>query len=118
NFPQNIYDIILADTYLLEAEALVRGGGNATRAAALLNAVRERVGLGPVATTFETIKRERILELAGEGHRLFDLVRWGDAAAALGDRGFVAGKHEVFPIPLLELDNTLLEQNKEYGGTK
>ena len=118
NFPQNIYDIRLADTYLLEAEALVRGGGNASRAAALLNAVRARVGLGSVAATFENIKRERRVELAGEGHRWFDLVRWGDAQAALSAKGFVAGKHEVLPIPLLELDNTQLEQNKEYGGTK
>jgi hypothetical protein len=118
NFPQNIYDIRLADTYLLEAEALVRGSGNTARAAALLNAVRSRVGLGAVAATFENIKRERRLELAGEGHRWFDLVRWGDAAAALSSKGFVAGKHEVLPIPLLELDNTQLEQNKEYGGTK
>jgi len=118
NFPQNIYEIRLADTYLLEAEALVRGGGDATRAAALLNAVRSRVGLGAVTATLDNIKRERRLELAGEGHRWFDLVRWGDAAQALADRGFVAGKHEVLPIPLLELDNTLLEQNKEYGGTK
>lgn len=118
NFPQNIYEIRLADTYLLEAEALVRGGGDATRAAALLNAVRTRVGLGAVSATLENIKRERRLELAGEGHRWFDLVRWGDAPTALGNRGFVEGKHEVLPIPLLELDNTLLEQNKEYGGTK
>ena len=118
NFPQNIYEIRLADTYLLEAEALVRGNGNASRAAALLNAVRARVGLGTVAATLDNIKRERRIELAGEGHRWFDLVRWGDAAAALSDRGFTAGKNEVLPIPLLELDNTKLEQNKEYGGTK
>jgi len=118
NFPQNIYDIRLADTYLLEAEAIVRGSGNLVRAAALLNAVRSRVGLTPVAATMPNIKRERRIELAGEGHRWFDLVRWGDAAAALGDRGFVVGKNEVLPIPLLELDNTKLEQNKEYGGTK
>lgn len=118
NFPQNMYDIRLAGTYLLEAEAIVRGGGDVTRAAALLNAVRGRVGLEPVAATLENIKHERRVELVGEGHRWFDLVRWGDAAAVLSDRGFVAGKHEVLPIPLLELDNTLLEQNKEYGGTK
>ena len=118
NFPQNIYEIRLADTYLMEAEALVRGGGNASRAAALLNAVRARVGLPAVAATFDNIKKERRLELAGEGQRWFDIIRWGDAAAHLSDRGFVAGKHEVLPIPLLELDNTKLEQNKEYGGTK
>lgn len=118
NFPQNIYDIRLADTYLLEAEALVRGNGNITRAGALLNAVRARVGLPATTATFANIKRERRLELAGEGQRWFDLVRWGDAAAALSARGYVAGKHEVLPIPLLELDNTQLEQNKEYGGTK
>lgn len=118
NFPQNVYEIRLADTYLLEAEALVRGGGDMGRAASLINAVRNRVGLGPVSATLENIKRERRLELAGEGHRWFDLVRWGDAATALGSRGFVAGRHEILPIPLLEMDNTLIEQSVEYGGTK
>jgi len=118
NFPQNMYEIRLADTYLLEAEALIRGGGNATRAAALLNAVRGRVNLGPTEATLENIKHERRMELVGEGHRWFDLVRWGDAAAALADRGFVAGKHEILPIPLLEMENTLIEQSAEWGGTK
>lgn len=118
NFRQNMYDIRLADTYLLEAEALVRGGGNATRAQALLDAVRDRVGLGSVPATLDAIKNERRMELAGEGHRWFDLVRWGDAATVLGTRGFQAGKHEVLPIPLRELENTALLQNQEYGGTK
>nr|WP_295922588.1 RagB/SusD family nutrient uptake outer membrane protein [uncultured Dyadobacter sp.] len=118
NFPQNMYDTRLADTYLLEAEALVRGSGDLTRAAALLNAVRARVGLKPVAATFENIKKERRLELAGEGHRWMDLVRWGDAPAVLGPKGFVAGKHEILPIPLLEMENTKIEQSKEWGGTK
>lgn len=118
NFPQNMYDTRLADTYLLEAEALVRGSGDLTRAAALLNAVRARVGLKPVAATFENIKKERRLELAGEGHRWMDLVRWGDAPAVLGPKGFVAGKHEILPIPLLELENTKIEQSKEWGGTR
>jgi hypothetical protein len=118
NYPQNIYEIRLADTYLLEAEALVRGGGNQTRAQALLDAVRARVGLGSIPATFDNIFNERRLELAGEGHRWFDLIRTGRAAQALAFKGFVAGKHEVLPIPLLELENTKLEQNKEYGGTK
>ncbi|WP_295116871.1 RagB/SusD family nutrient uptake outer membrane protein [uncultured Chitinophaga sp.] len=121
NYPQNMYEIRLADTYLMEAEALVRGGesgGVGTRSYDLYNAVRARVGLGPLQATIDNIFKERRLELAGEGHRWFDLVRSGQAAAVLGARGFVAGKHEVLPIPLLELENTKIEQNKEWGGTK
>jgi len=117
NYPHNIYEIRLADTYLMEAEALVRGGGNTTRAQQLLDAVRARVGLDPVPATFDNIFNERRLELAGEGHRWFDLVRTGRAAEALAFKGFQAGKHEILPIPLLELENTALQQSKEYGGS-
>ncbi|PSL47817.1 putative outer membrane starch-binding protein [Chitinophaga niastensis] len=122
NYPQNLYEIRLADTYLMEAEARVKAGeasGAGSRAYALLGAVRARVGLGPVLATLDNIFNERRLELAGEGHRFFDLVRTGKAAAVLGvSRGFVAGKNEILPIPLLELENTKLEQSKEWGGTK
>jgi hypothetical protein len=116
NFDQNLYDIRLADTYLMEAEAIVLGGGDLARAQDLLNAVRARVDLEPVPVTLDAIKQERRFELVGEGHRWFDLVRWGDAPAALGFKGFVAGVHEILPIPLRELENTQLKQNKEYGG--
>jgi hypothetical protein len=112
NFQQNDYIIRLADTYLMEAEAL---GATGARAQALLNAVRARVGLTPVPVSMAAIKAERRLELAGEGHRFFDLVRWGDAPAALGSRGFVAGKNEIFPIPARELQGTLLVQNPQYN---
>ena len=82
---RNEYEIRLADTYLMEAEALIRGGGDATRAGELLDAVRARVGLPSVPATFENIIKERRLELAGEGHRWFDLIRWGsDLPAAIG----------------------------------
>ncbi|HWJ90814.1 MAG TPA: RagB/SusD family nutrient uptake outer membrane protein [Flavisolibacter sp.] len=111
NFQQNDYIIRLADTYLLEAEAL---GGTGARAQALLDAVRARVGLPSVPVSMDAIKTERRLELAGEGHRFFDLVRWGDAPAKLGSRGFVAGKNEVFPIPAQELQGTKLVQNPNY----
>jgi starch-binding outer membrane protein, SusD/RagB family len=111
NFQQNDYIIRLADTYLLEAEAL---GGIGTRAQALLDAVRARVGLASVPVSMDAIKKERRLELAGEGHRFFDLVRWGDAATKLADRGFVAGKNEIFPIPSSELQGTKLVQNPNY----
>lgn len=110
NYKQNSYVIRLADTYLMEAEAL----GSGARAQALLDAVRKRAGLPSVPVTLAAIKHERRMELAGEGHRFFDLVRWGDAAAALSDRGFDAGTDEIFPIPYTELNGTKLKQNPNY----
>ena len=111
NYKQNSYIIRLADTYLMEAEAL----GSGARAQALLDAVRSRVGLPSVPVTLAAIKNERRVELAGEGHRFFDLVRWGDATSKLSNRGFVAGKDEIFPIPLRELQGTKLKQNPGYN---
>lgn len=114
NYPNSYIEIRLADTYLMEAEAIVRGGGNAARAQQLLDAVRARVGLGSIPATLDNIYEERRLELATEGHRWFDLVRTGKAAAALAFKGFKAGKNEVLPIPLNELNNTKLVQNPGY----
>ncbi len=111
NHRQNSYAIRLADTYLLEAEAL---GGSGTRAQALLDAVRARVGLDPVPVSIDAVLKERRLELAGEGHRWFDLRRNGMLASKLGDRGFQTGTHEIFPIPYGELINTQLVQNPNY----
>lgn len=112
NYRQNSYVIRLADTYLMEAEAL---GGTGARAQALLDAVRARVGLASTPVSLAVIKAERRAELAGEGHRFFDLVRWGDAATKLASRGFKSGKNEVFPIPFRELLNTKLVQNPGYN---
>ncbi|UPQ80301.1 RagB/SusD family nutrient uptake outer membrane protein [Flavobacterium azooxidireducens] len=112
NYRQNTYMIRLADTYLLEAEAL---GSTGARAQALLDAVRARVGLPSIPVSLNAIKDERRKELAGEGHRFFDLVRWGDAATKLSSRGFVAGKNEIFPIPYQELENTAIVQNPQYN---
>ncbi len=111
NFQQDSYVIRLADTYLLEAEAL---GATGSRAQALLDAVRARVGLPSVPVSMDAIKNERRLELAGEGHRFFDLVRWGDAATKLANRGFKAGTSEILPVPASELKGTLLVQNSGY----
>lgn len=112
NYKQDTYAIRLADTYLLEAEAL---GATGARAQALLDAVRKRVGLPSVPVSMAAIKAERRLELAGEGFRFFDLVRWGDATAKLGSRGFTANKNEIFPIPYRELQGTKLQQNPGYN---
>ncbi|HEX6181630.1 MAG TPA: RagB/SusD family nutrient uptake outer membrane protein, partial [Chitinophagaceae bacterium] len=112
NFVHDTYIIRLADTYLMEAEAL---GATGARAQALLDAVRARVGLPSVPVSMQTIKNERRAELAGEGHRWFDLVRWGDAPSVLSSRGFQAGKNEIFPIPSRELTGTKLVQNPGYN---
>ncbi len=111
NYKQNVYAIRLADTYLMEAEAL---GATGPRAQALLDAVRARVGLPSTPVSLDAIIAERRLELAGEGHRWMDLVRTGRAATVLASRGFIAGKHEIWPIPLKELENTQIVQNPNY----
>ncbi|UOU97720.1 RagB/SusD family nutrient uptake outer membrane protein [Chryseobacterium daecheongense] len=111
NYRQNYIYMRLADTYLMEAEAL---NGTGARAQALLDAVRARVGLASVPVSIQAIKDERRRELAGEGHRWFDLVRWGDAPSKLASRGFVAGKNEILPIPYTELTGTILHQNPGY----
>jgi hypothetical protein len=116
NWPVNEIEIRLADTYLLEAEALVRGSGDAVRAQYLLDTVRHRVNLPSIPANIDNIYNERRLELATEGHRFFDLVRTGKAATVLASRGFKANKNEVLPIPQQEIDvtNKVLEQNKGY----
>lgn len=50
-----------------------------------LNLVRQRVGLGPIGYSLDAIKQERMYELAFEGQRWFDLVRWGDVESAFGE---------------------------------
>ena len=115
NWTNDEIEIRLADTYLMEAEALVRGGGDASRAQSLMDAVRARVGLPSVPATLDNIYNERRLELATEGHRWFDLVRTGQAASVLSSKGFTANKNEVLPIPLVELQNTKLVQNPGYN---
>jgi Holliday junction resolvase-like predicted endonuclease len=112
NYRQNTYVIRLADTYLMEAEAL---GGSGARAQALLDAVRARVGLPSVPVSQTAIMNERRAELAGEGHRWFDLVRTGQAASLLSSRGFTPGRDEIFPIPFKELENTNLVQNPNFN---
>ncbi|MCX2474241.1 RagB/SusD family nutrient uptake outer membrane protein [Pedobacter sp. MC2016-05] len=117
NWPIDEIEMRLADTYLMEAEALVRSGGNATRALELLTAVRARVGLAPVPATLDNIYNERRLELAFEGHRFFDLVRTNRAVAVLGPLGFKAGKSELLPVPQQEIDLTkgVIKQNPGYN---
>ena len=50
----------------------------------------------------DAIYHERRMELVGEGHRFFDLVRTNRATQEI--EGFTPNKNEIFPIPLVELE--------------
>ncbi|MCF4100798.1 RagB/SusD family nutrient uptake outer membrane protein [Gillisia sp. M10.2A] len=116
--PNNYRAIRYADVLLMAAEALNRGNIDDARARTYLNLVRERANLDPVTESgnnlTEIIYTERRLELVGEGHRFFDLVRTGRAAQNI--TGFTTGKNELFPIPLeeIEFSEGNWEQNPGY----
>ena len=100
--PVNYRVLRYADVLLMAAEANYQIG-NPTRATQLVNQIRQRAGIpGASVNNIEKVYLERRLELSGEGHRFFDLVRTGQAAQYIP--GFVTGKHELFPIPQVEID--------------
>lgn len=105
--PVNYRAIRYADVLLMAAEAHNRSTTpNDAKAREYLKEVRDRVNMPEITTSgtqlTEDIWAERRFELSGEGHRFFDLVRTGKAAAAI--TGFVTGKNELFPIPQVEID--------------
>ena len=104
--PNNYRAIRFADVLLMAAEALNRGGINDALAQTYLNRVRSRAGLADVTAAgsalTDAIYAERRVELVGEGHHFFDLVRTGRASSEID--GFQTGKHELFPIPSIEIE--------------
>ena len=105
--PVNYRSIRYADVLLMAAEAHNRSSSpNDILAKSYLNEVRSRVNMQDITSSgsqlTEDIWSERRFELSGEGHRFFDLVRTGKAAAAI--TGFTPGKNELFPIPQVEID--------------
>jgi hypothetical protein len=104
-----------ADVLLIAAEASAHNDKIA-QAQQYVNEVRARAREGnailPDITEndkdalIDLILHERRVELAMEGHRFWDLVRTGKAADVLQPLGFIAGKHELLPIPQNEMDLT------------
>ncbi|WP_299098854.1 RagB/SusD family nutrient uptake outer membrane protein [uncultured Winogradskyella sp.] len=118
--PNNYRAIRYADVLLMAAEAFNRGGIDDAKAQLYLNRVRNRAfgntdnevsALG--ATLTEAIYHERRVELVGEGHRFFDLVRT-DRGSEID--GFSSNKNELFPIPIEEIQfsNGNWNQNPGY----
>ncbi|MDR6786411.1 hypothetical protein ABIE26_005130 [Pedobacter africanus] len=110
--PKNIRIIRFAEVLLINAEAAAKIGQDAITP---LRKVRARAGLLTTSASIADIWKERRLELAMEADRFFDLVRTGQASTVLNALGkpFVAGKHEVFPIPQQQINfsNGRIKQN-------
>jgi hypothetical protein len=119
-----------ADVLLMHAEALTELG-QTTTALPLVNRVRTRVGLAPLTGTFtqdalrQLIRSERAKELAGEGTRWFDILRWRlmDDAAGIAElrardtdfTNFRLGVSKLLPIPRRDLAiDPNLRQNSGY----
>lgn len=141
NYPLMKY----SDVLLWKAEALIELNTNLDEARDLINMLRQRAmdspvvmkldGSGPAANyqiglyptsgwtqdyARRALRMERRLELGLEGHRFYDLVRWGIAASFINDyyateslkRPYLApghfqeGKHEYLPIPQNEIDRS------------
>jgi hypothetical protein len=130
-----------ADVLLMAAEAEVEAG-SLEKARAYVNRIRTRANASHVKDgsgndaanynikTYDTpwtdkavartaVRFERKLELGMEGHRFFDLVRWGIADQAInaflayektkipagyGSATFTKGKNEYYPIPQRQID--------------
>jgi hypothetical protein len=116
-----------ADVLLMKAEAL-NELGRTQEAEEPLYRVRRRAGLTNRSDVEglnqeqmrEKIRHERRIELAFEGHRWFDMVRWDGGQYALDflhaiGKSNASEKHLLFPIPQKERDaNPNLSQNPGY----
>lgn len=130
NGEQNFYLARLADILLLKAEALA-STGDVSGAMELVNQVRSRAGISSISATSQSdaidkILEERLMELAFEGDRWFDIKRMGKAVELLSQQkdgngdvlSFASNINEnrlLWPIPQDKLDaNGLLTQNPGY----
>jgi len=150
----NYYIIRYADVLLWKAESAIEMGDMET-GRTYINMIRERAKNSQYIKTLDgssyaanykidiyqqpftnyqeaifALRTERRLEFAMEGHRYFDLVRWGIADSVMNNylssesqirsvltgANFVKGKNEYFPIPQSEVDllQGKIKQNPGY----
>ncbi len=130
NNTQDLVVIRFADVLLMAAEL--------KKDAEPLNRVRRRAGLPDVAYSEEALRDERRWELAFEGLRYYDLLRWGIAGEALSRQNGVTVKDNLvetrmdmadiatrleetkglLPLPKTQIDlsDGMLEQNPGWGS--
>src|SRR5690606_22029207 len=112
----------LADVYLIYAEAVIGNNGSTTNAKALecYNAIRSRAGYTTLKTsiTWEDVWKERRLELACEGDRWYDYVRWHyyQPTAAIAElkaqkRSYYAGLDDYYKSGVLNTTTTHYDDN-------
>ena len=143
----NYHFMRYSDVLLMAAEAAVETG-NTNKAMDYVNQVRNRAkgstppdsqptyviepypSFGSQDYARKAVRFERRLELGMEGHRLFDLRRWGNSASVMNTyfakesevvtsfaRGqSYQGKHDLFPIPIVAIDQSqgVITQNSGY----
>lgn len=131
---QDLVMMRYADVLLMHSELTGTSDG--------MNRVRARVGLTPKEYSLDNLKKERRHELAFEGLRWFDLMRWGDVVSALTKQvgvniinggketvmkefggGFAKRYEETggfWPIPKAQIDlsNGMLTQNAGWGTSE
>ncbi len=115
---KNLRILKYSDILLIRAESAFHLGLT-SEAVDRVNDIRIRAGLAAVSTvTLESILKERRAEMAMEHDRWFDIVRTGQAQAAMTANGktFIVGTHELFPIPTNQIitSGELLTQNPGY----
>jgi starch-binding outer membrane protein, SusD/RagB family len=134
--PFNNRMIRYADIVLIAAEAAIMNGDN-EKARTYINMVRTRARMcghegntvpadyaSGTTITMDMLIHERRLELAMEGHRFFDLVRWNLATEYLDGHylsnldqtiDFISPKFDFYPIPDAEV-NTSQGNLLQYHG--
>ena len=132
NDPNNWRVIRYAHVLLLYAEAAYHNG-NTTEALDKLNMIRNRAGMSPRTTiTPETIIYETRVECMFEVNTILNIIRWSALDKNIWGQenfetpwitdmykylpGFISNKHELFPMPLYEVDfqEGALVQNPGY----
>lgn len=133
DWPVNYPVIRLEDVMLMYAETLLNKHGNVSEAMLYVNKIRERAGCDPATATtvsaaMDAVKRERRIELAGEGIRWFDMIRYGEWEQNIKDmlkrynnptgtsETYIKPGRYLYPIPQTEMIGFpgLYVQNTDY----